>query len=65
MVDSRVEDEEEDMTIILAKEYHAPRPNRITLFLRHSVVWQLLRFVMINIKMSLMILKSHGSRIED
>ena len=52
------------MPIIQSKTYPAPRPTRLTLFLRTFTPWQLWRFVVINFRMTLMILKSHGGRIE-
>lgn len=41
------------------REYYAPMPSRTTLFLRTCVPWQLLRFVMINLKMIRMISIGH------
>jgi hypothetical protein len=52
------------MSITEAKNYAAPRPTKTTLFLRSFLPWQLVRFVIINLKMSVMIIKSHGRAIE-
>lgn len=41
----------------------AIRPRRFTLWLRRSLLWQLWRFVVINLRMTVMILKSHDTRI--
>ncbi len=38
---------------------YAPRPTRMTLFLRTFVPWQLVRFAAINLKMLRIIAKSH------
>jgi hypothetical protein len=38
-------------------------PTRFTLALRSSLLWQLVRFVVINVRMSVMILKSHNTRL--
>jgi hypothetical protein len=53
------------MSITEAKTFSAARPTKMTLFLRSFLPWQLYRFLVINIKMTIMILKSHGSRIDD
>lgn len=50
------------MTVIEAKEYHAPRPGKITIFFRTFLPWQMVRFFIINMRMTVMILKSHGSK---
>lgn len=52
------------MTITESKSFPAPRPSKMTIFLRHFPLWQLLRFAIINVKMTAMILKSHDSPIE-
>lgn len=52
------------MSIQEAKNYNAPRPTKITLFFRSFFPWQIIRFLVINIKMTLMILRSHGSKIK-
>ena len=51
------------MNLTESKNALAPRPTGLTLYLRHSLPWQLLRFIFINIRMTSMILKSHGSKI--
>lgn len=38
---------------------YTPMPTSTTLYLRTCVVWQLIKFVLINIRMTLLILKSH------
>ncbi len=49
--------------LIEAKTAPAPRPDSMTIFLRKFPIWQLYRFVRINIRMTLMILKSHGTKL--
>jgi hypothetical protein len=39
------------------------RPTRRTLFWRTFLIWQLIRFVVINLRITVMIVKSHGTRI--
>lgn len=51
------------MKIVDAKDYPAPNPTKMTLFLRSCLLWQLMRFIIINLKMTVMILKSHGQKI--
>lgn len=51
------------MSITEAKSYAAPRPTKMTLFLRSFLLWQLLRFLIINLRMTVMIAKSHGRYI--
>lgn len=41
----------------------AIRPTRLTLYLRRCLPWQLWRFIVINLRMTVMILKSHHTRI--
>lgn len=41
----------------------AIRPTPFTLWLRRSLLWQLWRFAVINVRMTVMILKSHDTRI--
>ena len=43
----------------------AIRPTRLTLYLRRCLPWQLWRFIVINLRMTVMILKSHHTRIAD
>jgi hypothetical protein len=52
------------MSVIESKTYSAPRPTKTTLFFRSFLPWQLIRFLVINLKMTVMILKSHGRTIE-
>ncbi len=52
------------MKIYEAKNYLAARPNRTTLFLRSFLPWQMIRFILINIRMTVMIAKSHGRQVE-
>lgn len=42
---------------------YATRPTRLTLFLRTNLLWQLWRFVLINLKMIRIIAKSHETHI--
>ncbi len=42
----------------------ALRPTPRTLAMRGSILWQLWRFVVINLRMTVMIWKSHDTRIE-
>ncbi|MGZ3771172.1 MAG: hypothetical protein ACXVCP_07600 [Bdellovibrio sp.] len=50
------------MPIVDSKNYPAARPTRWTLFVRSFLPWQLVRFIIVNIKMTFMIVKSHGGR---
>lgn len=50
------------MPIIESSHYPAPRPRRRTRFLRTFLPWQIVRFFWVNLKMTAMILKSHGGR---
>ena len=50
------------MSIIEAKKYKAMRPGKVRIFLRTFVPWQIVKFILINIKMTKMILKSHGGK---
>lgn len=45
-----------------SREFFVPRPAAFTLFFRTFVLWQLVRFVAVNIKMIRMIGKSHSHR---
>lgn len=49
---------------LYSKEYYAIRPTKLMLYLRTCLAWQLIRFIVINIKMSIMIIKSHDTKIE-
>lgn len=51
------------MNVVESKNYPAPNPTKLTLFLRSFLLWQLVRFVIINLKMTVMIVKSHGQKI--
>jgi len=39
---------------------YTPVPNKLTVFMRNCLIWQLIQFVVINIKMTVLILKSHN-----
>lgn len=39
--------------------YYPPKPNRFTRFMRTCVIWQFIRFIVINIKMLKVVSKSH------
>lgn len=52
------------MDIKSAKTHNAAKPTRMTLFLRSFLPWQLIRFIIINIRMTFMILKSHGRKVK-
>jgi len=39
--------------------YYPPTPTRFTRYMRFSLPWQLVRFVMINLKMLKLMMKSH------
>jgi hypothetical protein len=49
--------------LIEAKSYSAPRPTKWTLFKRKFLPWQIIRFLIINFRMTIMIVKSHGHRV--
>ncbi|ARU49575.1 hypothetical protein FA592_14205 [Sulfurospirillum diekertiae] len=36
-----------------------PIPSKFTLFRRTCVIWQVIKFIMINIRMTILIIKSH------
>ncbi len=46
-----------------SKHAHAMRPTGFTVFLRNFVPWQILWFVLINIRMTRMIVKSHDQKL--
>jgi hypothetical protein len=50
------------MTAIDSSKVSAARPNRLTVYLRTFLPWQALRFILINLRMTVMIVKSHGGR---
>ncbi len=41
-------------------QWHAPQPTRFTRFMRTCILWQLVRFAVINLKMMRIIAMSHG-----
>lgn len=41
----------------------AMRPTWLTLYLRRSLLWQFVRFILINLRMMAMISKSHDTRL--
>ena len=43
-----------------AQSFFATKPTPLTRFMRTFVPWQIVRFVVINVKMILVIRKSHG-----
>lgn len=49
------------MTVIESNKYPAIRVSQFKIFLRNFVLWQIIRFIWINIYMTMMIIKSHGS----
>ncbi|OYZ18064.1 MAG: hypothetical protein B7Y39_14275 [Bdellovibrio sp. 28-41-41] len=51
------------MSVTEAKSYPAPRPSKLTLFMRSFLPWQFVRFLVINLRMTVMIKKSHGRNI--
>lgn len=50
------------MSIILASQFPAIKASRWSRFLRTFAPWQLVRFLIVNVKMTLMIIKSHGGK---
>lgn len=48
---------------LYSQSHYAARPTARTLFFRTFFPWQLFRFVVVNLRMTVMILKSHDSRI--
>jgi hypothetical protein len=51
------------VSVTEAKTFSAPRPTKGTLFLRSFLPWQMLRFLIINVRMMAMIAKSHGRKL--
>ena len=45
----------------LTEQFYATRPTRLTLFMRTFFLWQLWRFVWINLKMVRIIFRNHHS----
>lgn len=44
----------------LTEQFYATKPTRLTVFLRTFLPWQLVRFVVINLKMLRIIARSHS-----
>ena len=44
-------------------QYYAMKPTGVTRFLRTFVLWQFIRFIVINLRMTAMILKAHDSAV--
>ncbi len=38
---------------------YTPVPGKFTVFMRTCIIWQIIQFIVINIKMTVLILKSH------
>ncbi|WP_295421184.1 hypothetical protein [Sulfurovum sp.] len=38
---------------------YTPVPGKFTLFLRNCIIWQIIQFAWINLKMTVLIVKSH------
>lgn len=53
-----------DMEITESKNILTTQPTQTALFLRNFLPWQIIRFIIINIRMSFMIIKSHGHKIQ-
>jgi hypothetical protein len=49
---------------LYGQSHYAARPTARTLFFRTFLPWQLLRFVVINLRMTVMIVKSHDSKVK-
>ncbi len=45
------------------QQHYASRPTRTTLFFRTFLPWQLFRLLVVNLRMTMMILKSHDQAI--
>lgn len=48
-----------DNTKAYEQAYFPPKPNKFTKFMRTCVLWQIVRFIIINLKMLRVISKSH------
>lgn len=48
---------------LYSPQHFAPKPTRMTLFFRTFLPWQIIRFIIVNIRMTGMILKSHDDRV--
>ena len=46
-----------------SQQHYASKPTRMTLFFRTFVPWQLFRLLVVNLRMTMMILKSHDVAI--
>ncbi len=46
------------------QDYFTAKPTKFTLALRTNILWQILRFVYINLKMTSMIIKSHNDKLD-
>lgn len=53
------------MSVIQHEKFQSPQPTKMTLFLRSFVGWQFIRFIIINIRMTFMILKSHATKVKN
>lgn len=52
-----------DHNALYGPAHYAGRPTPRTLFFRTFLPWQLFRFLVVNLRMTVMILKSHDSRL--
>lgn len=43
-------------------DYFASQPTAFTKFMRTFLPWQIFRFIVLNIRMTIMLLKSHSAR---
>lgn len=48
---------------LYSPQHYTMKPTRFTQLMRVFLPWQLIRFVMINIRMTVMVLKSHDTRV--
>lgn len=48
----------------LNAQYYTMRPTRFTRFMRVFFPWQIIRFLIVNFRMTIMIMKSHDKKIE-
>ena len=39
--------------------YYPPKAGKFTKFMRRCILWQIIRFLVINFKMTMLIIKSH------
>lgn len=54
-----ITDESKKMIVPYQEGFFASVPTKTTIYFRTNLVWQLIRFIYINIKMLIMIRKSH------